>query len=363
MRIIFRADAATWIGTGHIMRCMTLAKALQGQGAQCEFVCKEFSGSLIKELREKEFVVHTLPVLRTFTEASKKAEQKLPHSHWLDTNEVEDAEQCLDILSSEPTSWVVVDHYALAAKWEQICSKLTKRLMVIDDLADRPHHCDVLLDQTYGRQKASYAVHIRKPCQMLLGTKYALLRPEFVDLRKESLDRRSSSKVKNILISMGGIDQANATALVLSALLHAELPTYCEIKVVMGASAPWIEEVKQIANALPWEVEVIVNTSDMGRLMVQCDLAIGAAGATAWERCCLGVPTLLAVLAENQRTIASALVDSGAARLVELDVTKIAAQVNQLITDHLSLGELSAASAKLVDGKGAERAAYELGKI
>ena len=336
MRIIFRADAATWIGTGHIMRCMTLAKALQGQGAQCEFVCKEFSGSLIKELREKEFVVHTLPVLRTFTEASKKAEQKLPHSHWLDTNEVEDAEQCLDILSSEPTSWV---------------------------LADRPHHCDVLLDQTYGRQKASYAVHIRKPCQMLLGTKYALLRPEFVDLRKESLDRRSSSKVKNILISMGGIDQANATALVLSALLHAELPTYCEIKVVMGASAPWIEEVKQIANALPWEVEVIVNTSDMGRLMVQCDLAIGAAGATAWERCCLGVPTLLAVLAENQRTIASALVDSGAARLVELDVTKIAAQVNQLITDHLSLGELSAASAKLVDGKGAERAAYELGKI
>jgi UDP-4-amino-4,6-dideoxy-N-acetyl-beta-L-altrosamine N-acetyltransferase len=189
--------------------------------------------------------------------------------------------------------------------------------MVIDDLADRPHDCDLLLDQNLGRKSSDYSGLVPQSCQTLIGPQYALLRPEFAELRPYSLARRMFPQLRRLLIAMGGVDKDNATGKVLEALKGCSLPEEFCIKVVMGPYAPWLRQVRDQASQLPWNTEVLVNVRGMAGLMADSDLAIGAAGTTAWERCCLGLPTLTLVLAENQRGVATSLESSGSISLIK----------------------------------------------
>lgn len=150
-------------------------------------------------------------------------------------------------------------------------------------------------------------------CIRLIGPRYALLRPEFAQLRDESLARRKEMRLGHILISMGGVDKDDATSQVLDALADCPLPEGCRMTVVMGRNAPWLDHVRAIAKTLRHPTQVMVDVTDMAALMVQADLAIGAAGGTSWERCALGLPTLIAVLADNQQAAAAALSCAGAA--------------------------------------------------
>jgi len=222
--------------------------------------------------------------------------------------------------------------------------------MVIDDLADRPHACDLLLDQTFGREATDYHPFVPAACRLLCGSQYALLRPEFAALRPYSLQRRAQPTLRELLITMGGVDKDNATGQVLQALRSCRLPADCRITVVMGATAPWLDEIRKEAQDMPWPTRVLVGVSDMAQLMADSDLAIGAAGATSWERCCLGLPTIMLVLAENQRKIAEELCEAGAAHLIEVSTLN-----NQLLIvpdnwEPLFLGAMSAAAAAITDG-------------
>jgi spore coat polysaccharide biosynthesis predicted glycosyltransferase SpsG len=186
-----------------------------------------------------------------------------------------------------------------------------------------------------------------------------LLRPEFAALRAYSLQRREAQPaLRQLLISMGGVDQPNATGQVLQALKTCALPADCRIIVVMGLTAPWLQNVRELAAQMAWPTEVVVNVSDMAQRMADSDLAIGAAGSTSWERCCLGLPTLVVVLSENQRYIATALDRAGAA--MALDLTnderfdaKLKDVVLNFVGNQTSIYGLCLAASSVTEGKGA----------
>lgn len=358
MNIAFRTDASLQIGTGHVMRCLTLANALQAAGAQCHFICSEHPGNLIAQIRQCGFTVSVLPAANEALIAEKLAvEVQSNYARWLDADWATDAAQTKVGVGTTVVDWLIVDHYALDARWEQTLRPLCRKLMVIDDLADRPHDCDLLLDQNLGRDVGDYSQLVPKGCIVLAGPHYALLRPEFATLRDESLRRRGTPQLKHLLITMGGVDQANATGKVLEALQDCPLPADMRITVVMGPHAPWLEHVQLLAKLMPQPTEVKVNVNNMAQLMAESDLAIGAAGSTSWERCCLGLPTLIVVLAENQRNGAAALVKSGSVKLLDnVDAIPHAlrSMLSLLVTSD-ALSQLSQKSCLITDGQGTSR--------
>ena len=233
--------------------------------------------------------------------------------------------------------------------------------MAIDDLADRAHACQILLDQTFGRRADDYRQHIPSDCTLLCGSNYALLRPEFAASRPYSLQRRVQPRLRQLLVTLGGVDKDNITPLVLMALRSCPLPADCEITVIMGATAPGLVDVQQQAKTMPWPTSVRVGVKNMAQLMADSDLAIGAAGSTALERCCVGLGTLLLVLADNQAAGAHALEKSAAALTVRSpqDIP----QVMQDLLQHdlpARLHSMAQAAAAVTDGKGAERVAAHL---
>jgi len=316
MKVVFRVDASLQMGTGHVMRCLTLAQALKYNEANIEFICRKHEGNLIDKIRLNGFNVHELEVLE---KVDDKLAHSHSHSHWLGATQQQDADDCLDILKAEKTNWLIVDHYALDEQWQKRLKPYYEKLIVIDDLADRKHQCDVLLDQNFGRSYQDYKDLVPASAKLLMGSEYALLRSEFEKYRQYSLDRRKDEKFKKLLVNMGGADQDNITGKVIERLQVAKLPKDLEITVVMGKTAPHLASVITSTNKLPYRSEVKVDVDNMAELMANADIAIGASGATTWERCCLGLPTIQLITAYNQEFIARKLNKINAIKLVEID--------------------------------------------
>lgn len=358
MNITFRTDASLHIGTGHVMRCLTLADALAARGVQSQFICRQHEGHLIDFIRSKGYIAHALAL------EEPQIEQELPHSHWLGASQAQDAAACIPILAAQPPDWLVVDHYALDTRWECALAPYYRKLMVIDDLADRHHACDLLLDQTFGRSADDYRPLVPSHCQLLCGSAYALLRPEFAALRPYSLQRRVQPALRQLLVTMGGVDKDNATGQVLQALRNCPLPADCHITVVMGATAPWLNSVREQAQTLPWPTTVLVGVNNMAQFMADSDLAIGAAGATSWERCCLGLPTIMLVLAENQKKIAEGLAHAEAVKLI-CRTSDMSAELKKLVAnfnhDPLQLLKISKAAAHTISGQGLATTLHKMG--
>lgn len=365
LKAVFRTDASLDIGTGHVMRCLTLADALRNQGVECHFICREYPGHLVSRIRAAGHEVHPLPLIQLWEHATGGSDvMMLAHAEWLGTSQEQDAEACMPILRSLYPDWLIVDHYALDVRWEAVQRPYCRELMVIDDLADRKHDCDSLLDQTFGRQDEDYQPLVPQRCTLLCGSQYALLRPEFAQWRPYSLARREDQELKHLLIAMGGVDRDNATGQILDALAPGSLPKDCRVSIVMGEHAPWLNEVRLKANMLPWSASVLVGVSGMAQLMADSDLAIGAGGATSWERCCLGLPALMVVVADNQRTVALNLEQFGAVRIVShrlLDDRDFTARhLRELQVDPQAMASMTHAAASAVDGKGVERIVHVL---
>lgn len=338
------------------MRCLTLAHALRHMGAECHFICREHSGHLIELINTQGFTVHRLPVFCIKNNRlSLKKKNQLFHAHWLGVPWQIDAMECRTHIETLSPDWLVVDHYALDVCWENAACSASTRLLVIDDLADREHLADILLDQNLGREEKDYLNLVPKYCQNFIGPRFSLLRAEFSQWRDASLARRRQQPSLNrLLINLGGVDKDNVTGKVLKALKECDLPKCCEISVIMGATAPWLNEVKVQASTLPWPTEVVVNVSDMARRMSESDLAIGAAGSTSWERCCLGLPTLMLVLADNQRAIAEALDRAGAAVFLDKVNSKDISRNVSALFDRGGGWKMSETAASLATGQGVD---------
>ena len=340
MKIVFRVDASLKMGTGHLMRCLTLAQVLKENGANIEFICRKHKGSLIGKIRLSGFNVHELELLE-----ETEVDNKLSHSHWLGTTQQQDADNCIDILKVKKTDWLIVDHYALDIKWHQQLRPLVKKLMVIDDLADRQFDCDLLLNQNLGSQIRDYKDKVPNHCELLLGCDYALLRAEFARLRAQALEKRyNTKKIKNILISIGGSDSKNYTYVILQ-----QLSDNFNVTIVLGKQSPHNQMLKSYVKDK--SITIIIDADNMAELMLSADLAIGAGGSTSWERCCLGLPTLLYVTADNQKKIAKKLEKTDAVKIVK----NFAQDLQEIIDDFSSWRIMSKNASKVCDGLGAKK--------
>ena len=360
MKIVVRADASLTMGSGHIMRCLTLADGLKQQGHDISFICRQHDGHLADLIGQKGFAVQLLAKSKTADFIKQHV-----HSEWLDASESDDFAECKPILQALKPDWLIIDHYAIGKNWEQQAKRLLPNLKIlaIDDLADRTHDCEILLDQNFGRKNEDYQPLVPSDCQRLLGTRYTLLRDEFASWRAMSLNRRKSVQPpNNILVNLGGVDNDNVTLKILQSLnTFVQQSTQAfNVTVVMGKTAPHIVRIQDFAKQANFPCHVIVNANNMAELMANADLAIGAAGSTTWERCCLGLPMVLIVLADNQQVIAKALADKNVVKVVT-DMAALDEQLPRLLSEIAdNYKKFSRQSAKLVDGQGAKRVAHRI---
>jgi UDP-2,4-diacetamido-2,4,6-trideoxy-beta-L-altropyranose hydrolase len=285
------------------------------------------------------------------------AGEKPANQYWLGCEWEVDARQSCDALQAFRADWLVVDHYALDVRWEKIVQTVCGKIFVIDDLANRSHCGELLLDQNLSRSRADYEGLIPSECAVLVGPAFALLRGEFAETRQVSLARRTEGLIGNVLVTMGGADPSNATASVLLTLGRSNLSHQCVVTVVLGSQNPWFAQVVDLSATLPFQCKVLQNRSDMAYLMASADLAIGAAGATSWERCCLGVPTILVTLAANQIPSAVALQAASAALYIggqECIPAKLPGAIDSL-SDARALKAMSRAASTVCDGLGLQR--------
>jgi UDP-2,4-diacetamido-2,4,6-trideoxy-beta-L-altropyranose hydrolase len=335
MRVLCRSDAAVEIGTGHVFRCVTLAHALAAAGHETTFLCRELPGNLLSWVRTQGFETISLPA------ATGRSER-------------EDAQDCQSALTARRFDWTIVDHYGLGAAWESAMAAIADRILAIDDLG-RPHRCDLLLDQSCPNlEHQRYRDALPPDGEALLGPRFALIRPEFAQLRPASL-RRARSGIARLLLFMGGSDPRNETCKALdgiSRLGRADL----KVDVVIGQANPHRSAVEAACARLS-HANLHVQTSRMAELMAQADCAVGAGGTATWERCALGLPSLVTILAENQASVAQTVQAAGALSLVGrhevVGAADYAAALDRL--DGSALGAMSIAAAALCDGRGTER--------
>jgi UDP-2,4-diacetamido-2,4,6-trideoxy-beta-L-altropyranose hydrolase len=355
--ILIRADASIKMGSGHVMRCLTLAEKLREGNNSVTFLSRLHDGNLNHSIKEKNFDVFELPL---HSNQSLKGNRKT-YLEWLGCTQIVDAKDCVELIQScsQTIDLLIVDHYALDEQWEKALRPWGKKIMVIDDLADRKHDCDMLLDQTHGRKKSDYHSFVNAHTKLLMGSTFALLRQEFSEWRNYSLSRRTKPQLKQILITMGGVDISNVTGEILNIIEKSDLSKSIKIVVVMGKAAPYLKQIKQLANQLSLKVDVKVDVKNMAELMSNSDLAIGAAGSTAWERCCLGLPSIMIVLAKNQQLVAETLSKAGAAISIERNnLEHIVDPLRQM--DVSKLKQIGDSAAKLVNGQGVSFATQEL---
>jgi UDP-2,4-diacetamido-2,4,6-trideoxy-beta-L-altropyranose hydrolase len=353
--IAFRVDASNQIGTGHFMRCLTLADALKQRGVQIRFVSRRLPEHLRSMLVTKG---HEFALLDSVQ--NDVALHELAHAHWLEVSQAQDAADSIRALSDRTWDWLIVDHYALDSRWESVLRQTAKKILVIDDIADRQHDCDVLLDQNfYADMQASYTGKVPAKCQLLLGLRYALLRDEFRQLHEQIKPR--TGPVKRILVFFGGVDADNYTGHAIEALSEINISDL-HVDVVIGAQHPRRAEIETTCAAQGFVCHV--QTNRMAELMAAADLAIGAGGSATWERCCLGLPTLAFCIAENQQNQVA-----DAAREGILYSPEIMGNLNLTIQRHaIALIEnnflrqlISRKSIEAIDGRGVLRVIASMG--
>ncbi len=351
MKVIFRTDTSSQIGTGHLMRCLTLAKALQKTNVEIIFICQKLTSDLETLISNAGFILKVLDYKKNTNL------DDLAHAAWLGVSQVDDANATVQLIGDVMMDWVVVDHYALDYRWHQKLKPYTKNIMVIDDIADRTHDCDVLLDQNYYEDmKSRYEGKVSKDCNLLLGPTYALLRDEFQEARKYCKIR--SGVIKNILVNFGGVDEKNYTEKAITAL-SAITEHKFDVNVVIGTQHPMKEDIQKLCNEYGYLCHV--QTEEMAKLMIIADLAIGASGATSWERCAMALPSITFSLAKNQDEIAKSLESKGVAFFLKESVNFTSADLNKILAglfhDKQVLKKMSQNAYALVDGMGANKVA------
>ncbi len=332
---VFRADASAALGGGHVMRCLTLAAALTAAGWDCAFAVDAETRATVPALAAVPCVVlaaaRNPALLRTAFPSG------------------------VDLL--------VTDSYAIGQDYESACRGWARRILAIDDLADRAHDCDLLVDQTLAREVEAYVRLVPSGARLLLGSQFALLRPDFARLRDGCLSARTHRPVQRVLVSAGLTDLAGVTALLVEGARRAVAGH--AIDVAIGSSCPHVPAIDAACRAA--QATLHVDSDDIPGLMARADLALGAPGATAWERCCLGLPAALVVLADNQRDNAAALEAAGAAAILgshgSLSAAAVAAGIEALLVMPGKLSEMSRRAAAVCDGLGTNRVLAALGDI
>jgi UDP-2,4-diacetamido-2,4,6-trideoxy-beta-L-altropyranose hydrolase len=346
MDIVIRTDSSVHIGLGHVMRCLVLARELKNNGHNIEFVTRPQHGDSIDYIRREGFLVHELPQPKECLTPRNTSD----YAAWLQVPVELDAEQFVSLVKGADV--VIVDHYALGAVWQkEVKNRLNCKIVVIDDLV-RKHDADLIIDQTLMRTTAEYKL-INGTSHILTGCDYALLNPQFIAKREQALENNSFPIKPTILLSMGGIDKDNVTLQVLK-VLQSQLHGKARVTVLLGSKSPSYKKVKDFCSSHVDWIEHIDFVDNMAEIMLTHSLAIGAPGTTSWERACLGIPSIIIPLADNQRTIAKNLVTANASILVEKeDITRNLVSSYKALIKHWC--DFRQANLNLCDGLGVRR--------
>ena len=348
MKTAIRVDSSLRIGTGHVMRCLALAEELRVQGSDVYFIARDLPGHITRTIEESGFRLHKLPA------AVSKS------STWLEVDVQQDVLETSAILKKNPPDWLVVDHYSLSDTWEEKVRPFVKALAVIDDLADRKHLCDLIIDHGYHRNIESRYDHwLAGATRRLLGPKYSLLRREFADASARKVAELSKT-FDSIFVFMGGIDATNETAKVIEAIEDDKL---LRAEIVVGSNHPFRASIeKQLAGND--RLHLHVQPKDFIELMHECDLAVGAGGTNTWERFCLGLPSIVISVAANQVESTRALADDGYLSYLghfdQVTPAQIVQKVRDLAANPPERVKLSQRGMSLVDGLGAQRVVSEM---
>jgi UDP-2,4-diacetamido-2,4,6-trideoxy-beta-L-altropyranose hydrolase len=344
MLIFFRADASPLIGTGHVMRCMTLGKAFKTAGAEVRFICARSSESFTAKIEADGFPVHIIETNAVTEDA--------------DYNIMQDYIETSAILKKFIVDYLIVDHYLINGEWEQYVRSYCSKIVVIDDLANRLHDCDFLIDQNlYNNMNERYTGKVSEGCKLLLGPAYALLRTEFYE--QKQLIPLKNKEIIQILITFGGSDPTQETERCIRALIGLEIM----IHVVVGGANPRYKQIKDLCDLFP-NLTFHYNITYMAKLMAESDLAICAGGSSTWERYALGLPGLVIVCASNQLEITEACqkhgIDCylGVSQIVE-DI-KIRTELELYMRDPKRIRVGSELAMSLVDACGTNRVLQEL---
>jgi|CXWL01.1.fsa_nt_gi UDP-2,4-diacetamido-2,4,6-trideoxy-beta-L-altropyranose hydrolase len=299
MNVTFRTDASLTIGHGHVMRCLALAETLCEHGARVSFVCREDDGHLCDRIEQRGFIVCRLSVSKPGTQVGD-----IP-TFWTELEypweeDVDLTSAALDTLGEKP-DWLVVDHYGLDTRWETALRPYAQRVMVIDDLANRTHNCDALLDPTYRETAERYRGLLPSRACYLCGSQYALLRPQF--RRQRQPFERTFPRVEDsrVHVFFGGTDLGSYAVRFSRLLLdHVKGVTTCA---VLSRSCTQYDQLRLLAGECPGRFSWKVDVQDMAASMANCDFALGAPGGATWERACIGLPTVYLAVSSSQAAI------------------------------------------------------------
>jgi len=351
MKCAFRVDASLLMGTGHFVRCLTLARVLRDRCCQVLFVTREHPGHRIAELETAGFLTFVLPPPPPAPDADRTS-----YSTWRGVGEEQDALETLRALGQFKPDWLIVDHYGLGASWERTLASSGCRLLAIDDLPDRDHEAALVLNQNFGGTTG----RLSKDAKALIGPRFALMKPDYGEAARFRLAERS--RVARIQVFLGGVDADNVTDRVLSVLLR---PTFAglEIDLVLPVFHPVFRDRTQLEARHPG-LHIHAPRPHLADLLLQADLVIGAGGTSLWERLCIGVPSLVVALAENQVPACKALASAGLIEyLGTLDASfeeRLLDGLKRLLPDHALRSDFSSRGRACVDGLGAWRIAEQL---
>ena len=366
MLVYIRTDSSKHIATGHLMRCLTLAKRLREKDCDVIFICRNFEGNISRIVQENEF---ELILLEHNDSMAINRDHPDEYTRWLETSSIVDYKQTLAAIAQgrRKADWLIVDHYGLDSSWHTPIREVAENIMVIDDLANRPLDCNLVLDQNFHEDyETRYNWLVPNTAVQLVGPQYALLREEFYQFVKNQ--SRIRKEINNILIYYGGFDATNET---MKALKAVELVNGRNITatVIAGKNNPQYQEICSFCIENP-NIRHIEKADNMAELMVHADLALGAGGTTTWERCALGLPALITAVADNQLPI-SRMVDKAGFGIYlgqssDVTVDSIADRIKELQGNPEILIKMSEAGPKLVDGLGTDRVVekiFELSRV
>lgn len=336
MRVVFRVDASETVGAGHLVRCLVLADLIADFGGVSYFL-----------LRDRNVVTDRL--LHNSTHEVRYLNLPESSSVW------DDAQTSAQWMPGA-IDWVVVDHYGLDFRWEATVRGCAKSLLAIDDLANRPHDCDLLVDPGLGRQISDYAGLMRRRSEMLLGTRYAMLKPAFSDYHNAAPIWPAVCRGH---VFFGGGSPAAWLPAYVKAMLDA-VPALSVSSVGFADEDAMAQLIEIYGSRLKWSRYV----EEMAREYSQCDIAIGSPGTATWERACVGLPSGLIATANNQIPILLDLERQGFCRYLGVawafDESKFVALFKDFLQDRASLGAMRSLGVSSVDGNGAQRIVQKL---
>ena len=348
MRVLIRADASPTIGSGHIARCLTLARVLRKQGAHVAFACRLLPGHRLDSLASEGFETFALPDRYRDEDPQQAIESMLP---W--QADIAALAQALE--GHAGFDWIIVDHYGLDHHWQAAARHWAPRIAAVDDLATRHYRVDLLLNQNLSGTPQAYASLLTPDCQTLLGPRFALLRDEFCCPAIEI-----KPVARRVLVNFGGFDAAMQTHHTMLALADFH---ELEVDFVAGADNPAWEQMQALAVDRPnWRLHSFV--SDFYRLMTEADLFIGAGGGTSWERAAMGLPTICIAVSNNQQANGEVMATSGAHVFLgnreQVSVEQLRQAIGFVVGNQGLRQSLAERSRQLVDGRGAQRVAAAL---